>query len=45
VHYPGASVGVVQTTEGERDAVAILKRADAAMYAAKQHRRARATAP
>ncbi len=43
VHYPGASVGVIRTEIGERDAAAILKRADTAMYAVKQQRRGRAS--
>lgn len=41
--YAGASVGVVTSNPGERDARSVLSRADAAMYEAKEARRARST--
>ncbi|MCC5883944.1 MAG: sensor domain-containing diguanylate cyclase [Halomonas sp.] len=37
--YPGASVGVATSRPGERDAEALLSRADEAMYQTKQARR------
>lgn len=40
--YAGASVGAVHADAGDADAAALLARADAAMYAAKRERKARA---
>lgn len=41
--YPGASIGVVHSEHDDRDAEALLRRADAAMYAIKLARRATRT--
>lgn len=44
IHYAGASVGVVTSERGERDAESLLARADAAMYEIKKARREKAGA-
>lgn len=41
IDYAGASVGVVTSNPGERDAQSVLSRADAAMYETKEARRPR----